>query len=159
HSGWEAIAPSAMAFRDGMQVPREMTTEDIERVRADFVRAVHLAIEADFDMLELHCAHGDLLSSFITPLSNLRTDSYGGSFENRMRFPLSVFSEMRAVWPNERPMSVRISATDWVEGGVAAEHGVEIARAFHGGGADIIHVSAGQTSARSRPVYGRMFQT
>jgi anthraniloyl-CoA monooxygenase len=110
-------------------------------------------------MVELHAAHGYLLSSFLTPLQNTRTDEYGGSLENRMRYPLEVFAAMRAAWPEERPTSVRISATDWVEGGVDGAEAVEIARAFHAAGADIIHVSAGQTSPRARPVYGRMFQT
>jgi anthraniloyl-CoA monooxygenase len=118
-----------------------------------------MAVEADFDMVELHCAHGYLLSSFITPLANRRTDEYGGSLENRLRFPLEVFRAMRDAWPEERPMSVRISATDWVEGGVSGGDSVEIARAFHAAGADIIHVSTGQTSPDARPVYGRMFQT
>jgi len=110
-------------------------------------------------MIELHCAHGYLLSGFITPLSNRRTDEYGGSLENRLRFPLEVFRAMRAVWPQDRPMSVRISATDWVEGGLEGSHAVEVAQAFHQAGADIIHVSAGQTAADAKPVYGRMFQT
>ena len=123
------------------------------------MRATELAVAAGFDMLELHCAHGYLLSSFITPLSNRRRDDYGGSLANRLRFPLEVFGAMRAVWPAERPMSVRISATDWVAGGVDGAEAVEIARAFHAAGADIIHVSTGQTSPRARPVYGRMFQT
>ncbi|HEX3157863.1 MAG TPA: bifunctional salicylyl-CoA 5-hydroxylase/oxidoreductase [Gemmatimonadaceae bacterium] len=157
--GWEVIAPSATAFREGMQVPRAMTRTDMDQVRDDFVRATRMAVDAGFDMLELHCAHGYLLSSFITPLSNQRTDHYGGSLENRLRFPLEVFAAMRQAWPAERPMSVRISATDWVEGGVDDQEAVHIAQAFHSAGADIIHVSAGQTSARARPVYGRMFQT
>ena len=157
--GWPVIAPSAFAYREGMQVPRAMTRTDMDRVRDDFVRAARLAVDAGFDMLELHCAHGYLLSSFITPLSNRRTDEYGGSLENRLRFPLEVFAAMRAAWPSERPMSVRISATDWVEGGIEGEQAVEIARAFHAAGADIIHVSAGQTSPLAKPVYGRMFQT
>jgi len=157
--GWECIGPSAFPFRDGMQVPRAMTRADLERVRGDFVRAARMALDAGFDMLELHCAHGYLLSSFITPLGNRRSDAYGGSLENRLRFPLEVFSAMRAVWPAERPMSVRISATDWVEGGIDGPQAVQIARAFHRAGADIIHVSAGQTSAMAKPVYGRMFQT
>jgi anthraniloyl-CoA monooxygenase len=156
---WECIAPSAVAFREGMQVPREMTRHDMEAVRDQFVRATRMGIEAGFDMVELHCAHGYLLSSFITPLCNRRRDEYGGSVQNRLRFPLEVFSAMRAVWPAERPMSVRISATDWTADGVTAEEGVHIATAFHKAGADIIHVSAGQTSARAKPVYGRMFQT
>jgi anthraniloyl-CoA monooxygenase len=157
--GWPVCGPSPFPYCDGMQVPREMTRDDMERVRGDFVRAAHMAVDADFDMLELHCAHGYLLSSFITPLTNRRADEYGGVLENRLRFPLEVFTAMRAVWPAERPMSVRISATDWVEGGVDGPQAVEIARAFHAAGTDIIHVSAGQTSPLARPVYGRMFQT
>jgi anthraniloyl-CoA monooxygenase len=158
-SGWPVIGPSAFAYRDGMQVPREMGRQEMERVRDDFVRATRMAVDADFDMLELHCAHGYLLSSFITPLTNRRTDEYGGPLENRLRFPLEIFAAMRAVWPAERPMSVRISATDWVEGGVDGPQAVEIARVFQRAGADIIHVSAGQTSPAAKPVYGRMFQT
>jgi anthraniloyl-CoA monooxygenase len=157
--GWEVVAPSPLAFRPGMQVPREMTRDDMTRVRDDFVRATYMAEAAGFDMLELHCAHGYLLSAFITPLLNRRTDGYGGPLDNRLRFPLEVFRAMRAAWPEERPMSVRISATDWAEGGVDAAEAVEIARAFHDAGADIIHVSAGQTWAEAKPVYGRMFQT
>ena len=157
--GWPILAPTATPYREGMQVPRAMTRADMDRVRDDFVRATRMGVDAGFDMLELHCAHGYLLSSFITPLSNQRTDHYGGSLENRLRFPLEVFAAMRQAWPAERPMSVRISATDWVEGGVDDQEAVHIAQAFHSAGADIIHVSAGQTSARARPVYGRMFQT
>jgi anthraniloyl-CoA monooxygenase len=156
---WQTMAPSPLPHRPGMGVPREMTRADMEQVRDDFVRATEMAITSGFDMLELHCAHGYLLSSFITPLANRRTDEYGGSLENRLRFPLEVFAAMRAVWPEERPMSVRISATDWVEGGIAGEDAVAISRAFYGIGADIIHVSTGQTAADARPVYGRMFQT
>jgi len=140
-------------------VPRPMTRADMDAVIAQFVPAVRLGEQAGFDMVELHAAHGYLLSSFITPLSNRRDDDYGGSLDNRLRFPLEVFRAVRAVWPAERPMSVRISATDWVEGGVDAEEAVRIAQAFHHAGADIIHVSAGQTSPQARPVYGRMFQT
>ncbi|HVT16350.1 MAG TPA: bifunctional salicylyl-CoA 5-hydroxylase/oxidoreductase [Thermoanaerobaculia bacterium] len=157
--GWPLMAASAVPFRPGMQVPREMTRADMERVRGEFVRAVRLAVESGFDMLELHCAHGYLLSGFITPLANRRGDEYGGALCNRLRFPLEVFASMRAAWPQERPMSVRISATDWVEGGVSGAEAVAIARAFGQAGADIIHVSTGQTSAEARPVYGRMFQT
>jgi anthraniloyl-CoA monooxygenase len=142
-----------------MQVPREMTAEDMCRVRDEFVRATRMAVSCDFDMIELHCAHGYLLSSFITPISNLRTDAYGGSLDNRLRFPIEVFRAMRDEWPAERPMSVRISAHDWVEDGITDADAVLIAQAFHGAGADIIHVSAGQTSDAARPVYGRMFQT
>jgi anthraniloyl-CoA monooxygenase len=158
-NGWEVIAPSPRPFRDGMPIPREMSRADMDRVRDDFVRAARMGLDAGFDMLELHCAHGYLLSSFITPLSNRRTDAYGGPLENRLRYPLEVFAATRAAWPAVRPMSVRISATDWTEGGIDGAQAVEIARAFHASGADIIHVSAGQTSATARPVYGRMFQT
>ena len=156
---WPVEAPSALAWSPVNQIPREMTRADLQRVLHEFVRATELAIVCDFDMLELHCAHGYLLSSFITPLSNQRTDEYGGPLENRLRYPMEVFRAMRAAWPAERPMSVRISATDWVEGGITGAESVIIARAFLAAGADIIHVSAGQTSTESRPIYGRMFQT
>jgi anthraniloyl-CoA monooxygenase len=156
---WEVIAPSPIRHAESMHMPREMTRVDMDKVLSDFVGATKMGIEADFDMIELHCAHGYLLSSFITPLSNHRTDEYGGSQQNRLRFPLEVFAAMREVWPKERPMSVRISATDWAEGGIAGEDSVEIAKAFASAGADIIHVSTGQTSNNARPVYGRMFQT
>jgi anthraniloyl-CoA monooxygenase len=156
---WEVIGPSPIAYRPTMQVPREMTRADMDTVVRDFSRAARLGHEAGFDMLELHCAHGYLLSSFLTPLSNRRTDAYGGSTANRLRFPLEVFAAVREAWPQDRPVSVRISATDWVEGGVAGEESVEIARAFIAAGADIIHVSTGQTSPDQRPVYGRMWQT
>src|SRR5205085_2760861 len=109
---WEVIAPSAVPHADFMHTPREMTRTDMDRVREDFVRAAQMGAECGFDMLELHCAHGYLLSSFITPLANLRTDEYGGSLANRLRFPVEVFTAMRAVWPSDKPMSVRISATD-----------------------------------------------
>ena len=157
--GWAVVGPSPIAYTSHMPVPREMTRADMDRVRAAFVRAARMAIEAEFDMLELHCAHGYLLSSFITPLSNQRRDEYGGSLENRVRFPVEVFAAMREVWPTDRPMSVRISATDWVNGGVTGDDAVEISRAFGRAGADIIHVSTGQTSVDAKPVYGRMYQT
>jgi anthraniloyl-CoA monooxygenase len=156
---WETMAPSAGAYREGMRPAREMTPRDMEQVREQFVRATRLGIDAGFDMVELHCAHGYLLSSFLTPVSNRRTDAYGGSLDNRLRFPLDVFRAMRAVWPAGRPMSVRISATDWTDDGITGDEAVAIARAFHAAGADIIHVSAGQTTPRAKPVYGRMFQT
>jgi anthraniloyl-CoA monooxygenase len=156
---WEVMAPSAVPWQEGMHVPRAMTRADMERVRDEFVRATRMAIDAGFDMLELHCAHGYLLSSFITPLLNRRDDEYGGSLQNRLRFPLEVFAAMREAWPDDRPMSVRISATDWVDGGVDGVEAVEIATAFKRAGVDIIHVSAGQTSPEAKPVYGRMFQT
>ena len=156
---WDLVAPSAIPHRPYMQVPRAMTREDMDKVVHDFAAATRMAIEADFDMLELHCAHGYLLSSFITPLANRRTDAYGGSLANRMRFPVEVLAAMREVWPQDRPISVRISATDWVAGGIGAAEAVEIARAFTDAGADIIHVSTGQTSPEAKPVYGRMYQT
>jgi len=156
---WELLAPSAIPFDAGMHTPKEMTGGEMNLVREQFVRAARMAIEAGFDMLELHCAHGYLLSSFITPLSNQRKDEYGGCLQNRVRFPLEVFSAMRAVWPEEKPISVRISATDWVDDGVTSEDAVKIARALKSTGVDIIHVSTGQTSPNAKPVYGRMFQT
>jgi anthraniloyl-CoA monooxygenase len=156
---WPVMACSAVPYKPDLQVPREMDRADMDRVRDEFVRAARMAVEADFDMLELHCAHGYLLSGFITPLSNRRTDAYGGPLANRLRYPLEVFRAVREVWPREKPTSVRISATDWVEGGIDGADAVEIARAFHLAGADIIHVSAGQTSIDAKPVYGRMFQT
>ena len=157
--GWETLAPSAIAYTPEMRAPREMTRADMDAVRDDFVRAVRRAVTAGFDMIELHCAHGYLMSSFITPLSNHRDDCHGGSLENRIRFPLEVFGAMREAWPDDRPMSVRISATDWVEGGVDGAESVEIARAFASAGADMIHVSTGETSIDAQPVYGRMYQT
>ncbi len=157
--GWEVIAPSAIPYRATMATPRAMTRADMTAVCAAFVRATQLAVDANFDMLELHCAHGYLLSSFITPLSNQRQDEYGGSLENRLRFPLEVFNAIRAAWPAGRPISVRISATDWVDGGVDGTDAVVIAKAFHDAGADILHVSTGQTTPDARPVYGRMWQT
>ncbi|MGQ0813256.1 MAG: bifunctional salicylyl-CoA 5-hydroxylase/oxidoreductase [Gemmatimonadota bacterium] len=156
---WEVIGPSARPYKPAGQVPRAMTRADMDAVRDAFVRAVEMAVQCDFDMLELHCAHGYLLSSFITPLSNLRTDEYGGSLENRLRYPLEVFAAMRARWPEARPMSIRISAVDWVDKGIGGQDAVKIARAFIDAGADIIHVSTGQTSMQAKPVYGRMFQT
>ena len=156
---WEVLGPSAVRFAPSLQMPRAMSRADMDRVRTDFVNATRMALEADFDMIELHCAHGYLLSSFITPLTNRRADEYGGSIDNRLRYPLEVFGAMRAVWPADRPMSVRISATDWVEHGLTGEDAVSVARAFAGAGVDIIHVSTGQTSIDARPVYGRMYQT
>ncbi len=158
-AGWPLIAPSTLAWSQKNAMPRAMTRQDMTRVRGQFVRATRRAAACGFDMLELHCAHGYLLSAFISPLTNTRTDRYGGSLENRMRYPLEVFHAMRAVWPQERPMSVRISAVDWAPGGNTPEDAVEIARAFKQAGADLIDVSTGQTSTASRPVYGRMYQT
>ena len=156
---WEVVGPSPVPWTEKNQVPRELTRADMDEVRDAFVRATEMGKRAGFDMLELHCAHGYLLSAFITPLLNRRSDEYGGSLENRLRFPLEVFRGMRAVWPEEKPMSVRISAHDWVEGGVTDEDALKIARAFSEAGADLIDVSAGQTCPDAEPVYGRMFQT
>lgn len=157
---WPLIAASDKAWSDGNQCPRPMTREDMDAVRDQFVAATRMAIEAGFDMVELHAAHGYLLSSFITPLMNKRTDEYGGSLGNRLRYPLEVFSAMRGVWPGARPMAVRISANDWAgDEGVTPIVAVAIARAFDEAGADLIDVSAGQTWAEAKPTYGRMFQT
>jgi anthraniloyl-CoA monooxygenase len=157
---WEIIAPSAVAWSPANQVPREMTHADMDAVLNAFVRATEMSERAGFDMLELHCAHGYLLSAFITPLSNRRRDDYGGSLANRMRFPLEVFHAVRAVWPAAKPISVRISAHDWVgSNGIMPEDAVAIARMLKAAGVDIIDVSAGQTSLAARPLYGRMFQT
>jgi anthraniloyl-CoA monooxygenase len=156
---WEIIAPSPIAWSENNATPREMTRSDMDRVKADFVRATFMGEDAGFDMLELHCGHGYLLSSFLTPISNRRADEYGGSIENRLRFPLEVFETMREAWPKHKPMSVRISATDWCEDGLSAEDSIAIAEAFAEAGADLIDVSAGQTTPLARPVYGRMFQT
>ncbi|HEY2620656.1 MAG TPA: bifunctional salicylyl-CoA 5-hydroxylase/oxidoreductase [Acetobacteraceae bacterium] len=158
-ANWEVIAPSPVAWSARNQIPRQMIQTDMTAVRDAFVFATRLGAEAGFDMLELHAAHGYLLSAFISPLTNQRTDAYGGSLENRLRFPLEVFRAMREAWPAHKPMSVRISATDWVEGGITADDAVEIARAFRREGVDLMDVSAGQTSIRAQPVYGRMFQT
>ena len=156
---WEVVAPSALRHAPTTHLPREMDASDMAAIKTAFVAATVMAIAAGFDMIELHAAHGYLLSSFITPLSNRRTDAYGGSLENRLRYPLEVFRAMRHAWPADRPMSVRISATDWVEDGVTGADAVTIAKAFVDGGADIIHVSTGQTSIDATPVYGRMYQT
>jgi anthraniloyl-CoA monooxygenase len=158
-NNWEVSAPSPVPWSEESHQPREMSRAEMVEILAAFVRATEMGRRAGFDMLELHCAHGYLLSAFITPLLNQRTDEYGGSLENRLRFPLEVFRAMRAVWPEEKPMSVRISATDWVEDGINDDDAVEIAHAFYEAGADLIDVSAGQTSPDAKPVYGRMFQT
>jgi anthraniloyl-CoA monooxygenase len=157
--GWEIIGPSPIPYAATMPAPREMTRADMDRVRDEFVRSTRMAVDAGFDMIELHCAHGYLMSSFLTPVSNQRTDEYGGSLDNRLRFPLEVFSAMRAEWPEEKPMSVRVSATDWVEDGLTADESVTIAQALVDAGADIIHVSTGQTTTEAKPVFGRLWQT
>jgi anthraniloyl-CoA monooxygenase len=157
---WPLIAASDVPWSAGNQMPRPMSRADMDAVRDQFVAATRLGLECGFDMVELHCAHGYLLSSFITPLTNKRTDEYGGSLVNRLRYPLEVFRAMRAAWPADRPMSVRISANDWMgDLGVTPDEAVEIGRACTEAGADLIDVSAGQTWADCQPVYGRMFQT
>ena len=160
HGNWDLISASAIPWSVDNATPREMTRDDMDAVKAQFVASTRMAARCGFDMIELHAAHGYLISSFISPVSNVRTDAYGGSLENRMRYPIEVFAAMRAAWPLDRPLSVRISATDWVgQDGVTPEEAVEIARLFRDAGADIIDVSAGQTSVDARPQYGRMFQT
>ncbi len=157
---WPLLSASAIAWSDKNATPKAMDRADMDGVRDEFVAATQMADRAGFDMVELHAAHGYLISSFISPLSNTRIDDYGGSLENRMRYPLEVFRAMRAAWPDAKPMSVRISATDWVgDSGIDGEEAVEIARMFHAAGVDIVDVSAGQTSVNAKPVYGRMFQT
>ena len=157
---WELIAPSAVAWSAANQTPREMTRADMDSVRDQFVQSARMSARAGFDWLELHYAHGYLMSAFITPLSNRRKDTYGGSLANRMRFPLEVFHAVREVWPKGKPISVRISANDWVGAdGVTPADGVEIARMLKAAGVDMIDVSAGQTTTEAKPVYGRMFQT
>ena len=162
---WPIVGPSAIPWSPKNQTPQAMTLVDMERVQAAFVNATAMADMCGFDMLELHAAHGYLLSAFITPLMNQRTDEFGGSLTNRLRYPLAVFKSMRAVWPAHKPMAVRVSASDWMvdeqgqDFGITADDAVEIAKAFSEAGADIIDVSAGQTSPLAQPVYGRMFQT
>jgi len=157
---WDIISASAIPWSENNALPKAATREDMDAIRDEFVAATRMAERANFDMVELHAAHGYLISSFISPLSNQREDAYGGSLENRMRYPLEVFKAMRDAWPEGKPMAVRISANDWVEeDGVTPDEAVEIARMFSDAGADIIDVSAGQTSKQAKPVYGRMFQT
>jgi anthraniloyl-CoA monooxygenase len=157
---WPVMAPSPVAWSERNQRARAMTRADMDRVREEFVAATEMAARAGFDMLEIHCAHGYLLSSFITPLTNWRSDQYGGALENRMRYPLEIFRAVRAVWPAEKPISVRISANDWVGAeGIEPQDAVGISRMLQEAGVDICDVSAGQTSIKARPVYGRMFQT
>jgi anthraniloyl-CoA monooxygenase len=158
-ANWPLIAPSPIAYGAHNQVPREMHADDLARVKDEFERAARWGAECGFDWLELHCAHGYLLSAFICPLTNRRTDAYGGSLENRCRFPLEVFRAMRDAWPQERPMSVRISAHDWAPGGNTPDDAVTIARLFKDAGCDLIDVSSGQTTREARPIYGRMYQT
>jgi anthraniloyl-CoA monooxygenase len=157
---WPILSASPQQYLDGVsQQARAMTRADMDAVREQFVQAARAADAAGADWLELHCAHGYLLSSFLSPLTNQREDDYGGPLENRLRYPLEVFAAVRAAWPQDKPLSVRISAHDWVEGGTTPQDAVEIARAFKAAGADMIDCSSGQVSKREKPVYGRMFQT
>jgi anthraniloyl-CoA monooxygenase len=154
---WEVCAPSAIPYSAANQTPRELSTEELSAIKAQFVASAEAGARAGFDLLELHCAHGYLLSSFLSPLTNQRTDEYGGSLENRLRYPLEVFDAVRAIWSG--PLTVRISATDWCEGGIDASESVEIARAFAEHGADGIDVSTGQVVSTEKPAYGRSYQT
>jgi anthraniloyl-CoA monooxygenase len=156
---WELVAPSPLPYQPGSQTPREMTRADMDRIRDDFVRSAKYADQAGFDLLELHMAHGYLLSSFISPLTNQRKDEYGGPIANRLRWPLEVFRAVREVWPEQKPMSVRISATDWAPGGLSEADLLALARAFKEAGVDLIDVSTGQVVPHQRPIYGRMYQT
>lgn len=160
HGNWPLLSASALPWSVANATPRAMTRADMDSVTAEFVAAAQMADRAGFDMIELHAAHGYLISSFISPLSNIREDEYGGSLDNRMRYPLEVFGAMRKVWPDAKPMSVRISANDWAgDDGLTPQDAVAVAKMFQDAGADIIDVSAGQTSTQGQPVYGRMFQT
>ncbi|MEV5546155.1 bifunctional salicylyl-CoA 5-hydroxylase/oxidoreductase [Streptomyces sp. NPDC052309] len=156
---WPLVAASPLPYKPHGQIPRELSRAELTDIREQFASAARRAARAGFDLLELHCAHGYLLSGFLSPLTNHRTDAYGGSLEKRLRFPLEVFDAVRGVWPEERPMTVRISATDWAEGGTSAEDAVEIARAFAAHGADAIDVSTGQVVDGERPEFGRSYQT
>jgi anthraniloyl-CoA monooxygenase len=158
-TAWPIISASPVPYFPHGAIPEEMTRAAMDRTVGDYVRATELAEAAGFDWLELHCAHGYLLASFISPLTNHRTDAYGGPLENRLRFPLEVFDAIRAAWPAQKPISVRISAVDWVAGGIDSAEAVAIARRFKEHGCDLIDVSAGQTVPEQRPVYGRLFQT
>lgn len=157
--GWDVVSASPLPYFPDSQVPRELDRAGMRAVRDSFVAAAERGERCGFDMLELHCAHGYLLASFISPLTNGRTDEYGGSLENRLRFPVEIFAALRAAWPKHKPMSVRISATDWAEGGITGDDAVAIARAFAEAGVDLVDVSTGQTVRDAQPVYGRMFQT
>jgi anthraniloyl-CoA monooxygenase len=159
NEAWPLISASPLPYLPQSQVPREMTRADMDRVSADFVRAARMGAQAGFDILELHCAHGYLLSSFLSPLTNRRTDAYGGSLANRLRYPLEVFAAVRAVWPQDRPISVRLSCHDWFPGGNTADDAVAMAQAFKDAGADLIDCSSGQVWPDDKPQYGRMYQT
>src|SRR5438874_7589287 len=155
--GWDIVSASPIPYFPDSRMPREMDRTAMEAVKAAFVAAAGRGGRCGFDMLELHCAHGYLLASFISPLTNQRTDAYGGSLENRLRFPLEVLDAIRAVWPSGRPVTVRISATDWHDGGIDADEAVEIARAFAEHGVNGIDVSTGQVVSDERPAFGRSY--
>ncbi|MGH3435213.1 MAG: bifunctional salicylyl-CoA 5-hydroxylase/oxidoreductase [Sciscionella sp.] len=156
---WEVVGPSPLKYSPNSQTPRELTVADLDVITGQFVLSAKSAARAGFDLLELHCAHGYLLSSFLSPLTNRRADQYGGSLENRLRFPLRVFDAVKQVWPTDRPLSVRISATDWAKGGNEVEDAVEISRTFAEHGVDAINVSTGQVVEAEKPVFGRSYQT
>ena len=156
---WPLLSASAIRYAPASQLPREMSVLEMAQVTADFVAATQRAAAAGFDILELHCAHGYLLSSYLSPLTNQRCDAFGGSTENRARFPLQVFEAVRAAWPADKPISVRLSCHDWFPGGNTADDAVAIARLFKAAGADLIDCSSGQVVAEQQPVYGRMWQT
>jgi anthraniloyl-CoA monooxygenase len=156
---WPLLAASPIAYARANQVPKAMDEGDMEAVKRDYVRATERALEAGFDLLEVHMAHGYLLATFISPLTNRREDTYGGSIEQRMRFPLEVFHAVREAWPADRPLSVRISATDWAPGGLSDDDAVTLAGMLQAHGCDLIDVSTGQTVPDAEPLYGRMYQT
>ena len=156
---WDVVSASPLPYYPDSQIPHELDRAGMDRIKDEFVAATQRGEACGFDMLELHCAHGYLLASFLSPLTNQRSDDYGGTLDNRLRFPLEVFAAMRAAWPAHKPMSVRISATDWAEGGLSAEDSVGIASAFREAGVDLVDVSTGQTTRDAKPIYGRMFQT
>jgi anthraniloyl-CoA monooxygenase len=157
---WQVCGPSPIPYTAGLnQVPHELTVAEMEQIKAEFVAATLAGQRAGFDLIELHCAHGYLLSSFISPISNRRTDEYGGSLAARLRYPLEVFAAMRAIWPAGQPMTVRISATDWVPGGITGDDAIQIAQAFEAAGADAIDVSTGQVTPDEQPAFGRSYQT
>jgi anthraniloyl-CoA monooxygenase len=156
---WPLLSASPIPYIPNVSdTPREISRCEMEEIKDQFLEATRRGLSAGFDWLELHCAHGYLLSSFISPLTNLRKDEYGGTLENRCRYPLEIFRAMREIWPGEKPMSVRISAHDWVPGGITPQDASEITRLFHAAGADVIDCSSGQVSKAEKPVYGRMFQ-
>jgi len=156
---WDIVGPSPLPYAANNQTPRELDRAEMDVIASQFADAARAAARAGFDLLELHCAHGYLLSSFLSPLSNRRQDHYGGTLENRLRYPLEVFDAVRDAWPAERPISVRISATDWYHGGNDVDDAVQIAAAFAEHGADAIHVSTGQVVKDEQPRFGRSYQT